>query len=86
MSSPTRYTCEETFRRLDDYVDRELSQEEVRRVEEHLKHCVECAGEYRFEESVISNVREKLKRIEVPPSLAAKISEKLAKRAGDPEP
>ena len=86
MSPPTRYTCEETFRRLDDYVDRALSQEEVRRVEEHLKHCVECAGEYRFEESVISNVREKLKRIEVPPSLTDKISEKLAEQAGDPGP
>ena len=84
MSPLSRYTCEETFRRLDDYVDRALSEEEVRGVEEHLKHCTECAGEYRFEQSVISNVREKLKRIQLPPSLAAKISEKLADQTGEP--
>jgi len=34
-----RYTCEETFRRLEDYVDRELSAEEMERVREHLKTC-----------------------------------------------
>ena len=31
-----RMSCEEAFRRLDDYLDRELSPDEMRQVEEHL--------------------------------------------------
>lgn len=66
MESLDRYTCEEVFRRLDDYVDRELSAEEVGKVEEHLATCAECASEYRFEADLISEIRGKLSRITVP--------------------
>ncbi len=49
MNVPDRLTCEEVFARLDDYVDRELSAEEARLVEEHCAVCDVCAREYRFE-------------------------------------
>ena len=78
MTPLDRYTCEEMFQRLDDYLDRALSPEEQRMIEEHLKDCEECAGEYRFEQTVISDIRSKLKRIEIPADLAARISEMLA--------
>ena len=29
MTHLSRYTCEEAFRRLDDYLDRELSEQEM---------------------------------------------------------
>lgn len=61
-----RLTCEETFRRLDDYVDRELSREERERVERHLASCAECAREYRFEASLIQGLRAKLDCLRVP--------------------
>jgi len=36
------------LRRLDDFVDRALGFEEIRRVEEHLADCVACAETARF--------------------------------------
>jgi mycothiol system anti-sigma-R factor len=74
----TRYTCEETFRRLDDYLDRELSDLEMQRVRQHLETCAACAGEFAFEASVLSEVRSKLQRISAPPELLTKVSTLLA--------
>lgn len=73
MTHLSRYTCEEAFRRLDDYLDRELSPEEMTLVHEHLEICAGCAREFNFEASVLNGVREKLRQIELPPSLQARI-------------
>ena len=78
MGRVDRLTCEELFRRLDDYLDRELDDDEARLVREHLETCVVCAGEYAFEASVLRNVREKLGRIQAPAGLMAKISRAIA--------
>ena len=73
MTHLNRYTCEEAFRRLDDYLDRELSAEETVLVREHLEICAGCAREFNFEESVLRGVRTKLRQIDLPPSLQARI-------------
>ena len=73
MTPLNRYTCEEAFRRLDDYLDRELSSEETVLVREHLEICAGCAREFNFEASVLKGVREKLRQIDVPESLQARI-------------
>ena len=73
MTHLSRYTCEEAFRRLDDYLDRELSGEEMTLVHEHLEICAGCAREFNFEASVLNGVRTKLRQIELPPSLEARI-------------
>jgi anti-sigma factor (TIGR02949 family) len=73
MTHLDRYTCEEAFRRLDDYLDRELSAEETMLVHEHLEICAGCAREFNFEASVVRGVREKLRQIELSPSLQARI-------------
>ena len=78
MNQLDRYTCEEIFRRLDDYVDRELSPPETRRVEEHLATCSACAAEYAFEAHVIADLRTKLRRVDVPETLVARIEAMLA--------
>lgn len=70
---PDRLNCEEMFRRLDDYLDRELSAEETRVVEGHLEICALCATEYAFEAGVLKDLKSKLRRIEVPGSLREKI-------------
>ena len=80
MTSLNRYTCEEAFRRLDDYLDRELSSEETVLVREHLEICVGCAREFNFEASVLEGVREKLRQIDVPESLQARILSVLDKQ------
>ncbi len=75
-----RTTCEEAFRRLDDYLDRRLTPDETRLIEEHLHVCEACSREFRFEASVIEGVREKLRRVAAPPDLIARIATEIAKR------
>lgn len=82
---PSRLTCEELFRRLDDYLDREVTPEEAQRIREHLEICAVCAAEYRFEASVLKNVRDKLRRIAAPPDLMARITRSIAKTEGERE-
>jgi anti-sigma factor (TIGR02949 family) len=73
MTHLNRYTCEEAFRRLDDYLDRELTSEEMTLVREHLEICAGCAREFNFEASVLNGVRDKLQQIDVPESLQLRI-------------
>lgn len=88
MTAPSRFTCEQIFARLDDFLDRELSAAEMRLVQEHLDTCATCTSEHRFEATLIRDVREKLGRIEMPPGLALRIAERLsdAAGAGDADP
>ena len=72
-----RHTCEEAFRRLDDYLDRRLTPEETRLVEEHLQICVACTREFSFEASVLVGVRQKLRHLEAPPDLLGRVLSRL---------
>ena len=72
MTLLRRYTCEEAFRRLDDYLDGELSGSAMELVVQHLELCDRCAREFNFEASVLNGVRAKLRKIDVPPSLLAR--------------
>ncbi len=78
MTPPVAYDCLEAFRRLDDFVDRELTAEEMQLVREHLQACALCAREFAFERSVIDQVREKLRRLDVPTDLMTRIARQLA--------
>jgi anti-sigma factor (TIGR02949 family) len=75
MSDLTRITCEEAFRRLDDYLDHELSAEETERVEDHLRICALCAREFNFEASVLKSIRRKLDTSAAPPQLVSRVRE-----------
>jgi anti-sigma factor (TIGR02949 family) len=68
-----RYTCLETVRRLDDYLDRELSAAERREVERHLETCDRCLGRFQFEAAVLDELRTKLRRVSVPETLEARL-------------
>jgi anti-sigma factor (TIGR02949 family) len=84
MSHPlNRTTCEEAFRRLDDFLDRRLEHTEMRLIEEHLEICAACAREFTFEASVLTGVRRKLREIGVPADLMARIAAKIS-GAGEP--
>jgi anti-sigma factor (TIGR02949 family) len=78
MGAIDRYTCEQVFRRLDDFVDRELTPEEHGLVEQHLEVCVRCAAEYAFETRMLTEVRERVQRIAAPTGLLSRISDLLA--------
>jgi anti-sigma factor (TIGR02949 family) len=78
-----RFTCEEMFRRLDDFLDRELPVEQMERVREHLEGCAACAEEYAFEAGVLEEVRRKVRRITVPEPFLKRLADALAReRAG----
>ncbi len=76
-----RFTCEEAFRRIDDYLDRELGREETRLIEEHLAICASCLREFAYERSVLDGVKRKLRRVMVPRALMARIQAELADAA-----
>lgn len=85
MSHVDRYTCEEAFLRLDDYLDRELPADQMDCVREHLETCALCASEFDFEHAVIEDVRGKLRRIRAPGDLMTRISALIASaRGADP--
>jgi anti-sigma factor (TIGR02949 family) len=69
--------CAETFRRLDDYLDRELSAPELAAVEAHLEQCLDCAGEFAVERGLLDQIRAKLARVRMPADLMARISSRL---------
>ncbi len=66
-------TCDETLGRLDDYLDRNLSPDEVGEVEQHLDYCLACLQAYRFERALLDGLRSRLRRISLPPGLMASI-------------
>jgi anti-sigma factor (TIGR02949 family) len=72
-----RHTCEEAFRRLDDFLDRRLDPEETRLVEEHLQICDACTREFTFEASVLNGVRRKLRHLEAPSDLLGRVFSQL---------
>ncbi len=75
-------SCEAILRRLDDYIDRELSPADSRMVERHIEECLRCAGRYRFELSLIQEIRSRLRQIRLPGDLVARIRLRLdAERA-----
>ena len=82
MTELDRYSCEEVFRRLDDYVDRELSARDIELVRQHLQACDWCAREYEFEKSVIRQVRASVRRLGLPAGLKERISRALLQAGG----
>lgn len=80
MMVPDRFTCEEVFRRLADYLDHALSPEELRLVREHLEICSMCAGEYQFEESLMAGIRAKVQQTDMPADLLQRVTSLLRPR------
>ena len=78
MSPLDRYTCEEVFRRMDVFLDRELASSEVEHVRAHLETCAACAEEYAFEDAVLRTVKAKLRRVALTPYVRERIERRLA--------
>lgn len=78
MSDHNHFDCREAFSRLDDYLDRELTAEEMSQVKAHLAKCEMCAREFQFEGSVLTILKEKLCRIDLPPDLLDRVKRALS--------
>lgn len=79
MERPLALTCDEALLRLDDFLDRELTPEEMALVQAHLLECAHCAEIQAYERSVISEIREKLSRIDLAPLLLTRIMERVSR-------
>ncbi len=73
MTTPM-LSCHETFARLDDYLDRELTAEDLAAVELHLHNCTVCSEEFAVEKDLMDELRAKLRRVRAPASLRGRIS------------
>lgn len=72
---PSVFDCRQAFSRLDDFVDRELTAEEMEQVKEHLELCQTCAMEFKFESELLDAVKEKVRRVDLPPNLIEEVIE-----------
>lgn len=86
MNKPTACDCEEAFRRLGDYLDRELSADEIEMVKAHLELCQTCAVEFRFEESLLLELKAKARQAPTPPELLESILQTLDCATGPETP
>ena len=77
MTQLSRTNCEEAFRRLNDYLDRRLTPEEARILEEHLAICAWCAREFNFETSVLHGLKRKMRQLDAPAGLLSRILSQL---------
>jgi mycothiol system anti-sigma-R factor len=76
-SLPDRFTCEQAFARVFEFLDRELGPEEERLVLEHLAICEGCTRHFQFEGDLLKVIREKCAGTRAPEHLRRKISDLL---------
>jgi hypothetical protein len=50
-------------------------------VEAHLAGCLDCAAKFRFETALVNAIRERLRRIDVPPHLFESVLRRLEDEA-----
>lgn len=70
--------CREVCEKIYDYIEHQLSQEELKEFEEHMKGCKHCQDEYYELEKVIVRLKN-VKDIEPPKYLKDKILENIKK-------
>ena len=73
-------SCREALLQLDDYLDRELSAEEIQQVEKHLRLCQHCADKFTFEDNYLSSLKEKVRHVETEDTQVLSLLERI-KRA-----
>lgn len=79
MSKPDKCSCQEAFEKLDDYLCRELTPDDLKRLEQHLCECIHCAEAYKFEGKMLDCVKKKIEQISLPCDLAERVRAALDK-------
>ena len=70
--------CQNCLRALNPYLDRELSDEDILQVRQHLEACGVCMHLYQFQESLRRLVRVRCQEQSAPESLRTRIAMTLA--------
>ena len=67
------YSCEEAIKRLNEYLDHEMTPEERIVVLKHLEICRPCLSRFSFEQSLVISLRQKVTVLCLPAALRAKL-------------
>ncbi len=67
------YSCEEAVKRLNEYLDHEMTAEERVVVLKHLEICRPCLARFSFEQTLVVTLRQKVSAL----CLSAAVREKL---------
>ena len=70
--------CEEAAKFLNAYLDRELSAEDVRHLEEHLKRCKDCFGHVNFDKALKQLLKNQFLKTQLSPQIKTLLSKKLS--------
>jgi len=68
------YSCEEAVKRLNDYLDHEMTDTERVVVLKHLEICRPCLRRFTFEQTLVLSLRQKVGLLCVPPTVREKLS------------
>jgi len=69
--------CKEASRRLHEYLDQELSGENAREVEEHIRKCEKCIGHFDFDKALRLLLKKQSIRHHISQDLKTRILKKL---------
>ena len=78
MHHVDRYTCDWFLHRLPRFLDEDLDPAEAERLREHLETCARCAREHHFEQSLLLDLRRKLRAVTAPAQLRDRLAMLLA--------
>lgn len=68
-SDPKKFDCAEIEKRVQAYLDNQVSDEELLLIEEHLGHCLPCDKKIEFEKKLKKIIKYKAAEKEYPKSL-----------------
>lgn len=77
------YSCEEAIKRLNEYLDHELTEEERTVVVKHLEICKPCFSKFTFEQTLIISLRAKLSSLCAPTPLRERLKNLLRQPPAD---
>ena len=69
--------CKEAAQLFYEYMDKELSTEDIAKLEEHLKLCKPCLGHFEFDQALKSLVQKKSDQLSIPESIKEQILKNL---------
>lgn len=67
------YSCEEAVKRLNEYLDHEMTAEERVVVLKHLEICRSCLARFSFEQTLVVTLRQKVSVLCLPAALREKL-------------
>ena len=73
LSGADFYSCEEAIKRLNEYLDHQLTAPEAAIVMRHLEICRPCLRRFTFEQTLVVSLRQKVNASSMPPALRDKL-------------